>query len=87
MFRVSRKLNLKRMIKVWNIIDFGHIFHDKEDLSVKLTSIQDNMQQKGYNDLNREAELSILSNLHHIISKKEKFWRQRSKINWLKEGD
>lgn len=42
MFRVTKKLrNVKRMIKVWNKMDFGHIFHDKEDLSNKLSSIQD----------------------------------------------
>lgn len=42
MFRVTRKLsNVKRMIKVWNKMDFGHIFHDKEELSEKLSSIQD----------------------------------------------
>ena len=88
MFRVARKLrNVKRMIKVWNKTDFGHIFQEKEDLSDKLTSIQDNIQQEGYTDLNREVELSILSNLHNIISKEEKFYKQRSKINWLKEGD
>ena len=86
--RVARKLsNVKRMIKVWNKMDFGHIFHDKEDLTIKLISIQDNIQQEGYNELNIEAELSILSDLHNIISKEEKFWRQRSRINWLKEGD
>ena len=29
-FRVSRKLsNIKRMVKVWNKIEFGHIFHEK----------------------------------------------------------
>lgn len=44
MFRVTRKLSyVKRMIKVWNIKNFGHIFHDKEDLSNTLTSIQDNI--------------------------------------------
>lgn len=29
----------------------------------------------------------VLTNLQNIISKEEKFWRQRSIINWLKEGD
>ena len=44
MFRVARKLrNVKRKIKVWNKIDFGHIFHEKEDLLVKLSSIQENI--------------------------------------------
>ena len=44
MFRVSIKLsNVRRMIKVWNKMDFGHIFCDKEDLSIKLNSIQNNI--------------------------------------------
>ena len=75
------------MIKIWNKTDFGHIFQDKEDLSIKLTSIQDTIQQEGYNDLKKNVELSILTNLHNIISKEEKFWKQRSRINRMKEGD
>ena len=40
MFRVTRKLsNVKRKIKVWNKIDFGHIFKEKENLSVNLSSV------------------------------------------------
>ena len=88
MFRVTRKLsNVKRKIKVWNKIDFGHIFKEKEDLSVKLSSVQEPIQQEGYNESNRESELAILTEMHDIISKKDKFWRQRSRINWLKDGD
>ena len=37
--------------------------------------------------MNREEDLSILSDLHNIISKEEKFWRQRSRVKWLKDED
>ena len=88
MFRVARKLSsVKRMVKVWNKSNFGHIFLEKDDLSDKLISIQASIQQDGNDELNREAELSILLDLHNIISKEEKFCRQRSRINWLKERD
>ncbi len=88
MFRVARKLsNVKRMVKAWNKSDFGHLFSQKEYLSTNLTSIQASIQENGYDASNSEEELSILSDLHDIISKEEKFWRQRSRINWLKEGD
>ena len=72
MFKVSRKLrNVKRMVKVWNKSDFGHIFHEKDDLSDKLITIQASIEEDGYDELNREAELSILLDLHNIISKED----------------
>ena len=56
-------------------MEFGHIFQEKDVLSKKSTSIQENIQQEGYNELNREDELPILLDLHNIISKEEIFWR------------
>ncbi len=44
-------------------------------LSVKLTSIQDTIQQDGFNDLNMNVEMPILTDSHNIISKEEKFWK------------
>ena len=73
-FRVTRKLiNVKRKITIWNKIDFGHIFKEKQDLLVKLSSMQESIQEEGYNDYNRESKLVILTELHYIISKEEKF--------------
>ena len=74
MYRVARKLNnVKRMVKAWNKSDFGHIFSNKEDLSIKLSSIQASIQENGYDMLNREEELSILFDLHDIINKEKNF--------------
>ena len=88
MFRVTKKLsNVNCMIKVWNKMDFSHISQDKEEISNKLSSIRDIIQQDGYNDQNKNIEMSILTDLHNIISREENFQKQRSRINWLKEGD
>ena len=74
-------------VKIWNKIDFGHIFQNKEEIIDQLCSIQDLIQQEGYNDQVRIKEKSILTNLHNIIGKEELFWKQRSRINWVKVGD
>ena len=88
MFRISQKLkNVKRNIKVWNKLDFGNIFQEKDEKIDQLCIVQEWIQQEGYNDHNRIEERSILSDLHNIISRKENFWKQRSRVNWLKEGD
>lgn len=82
MFRVTKKLsNMKWMIKIWNKMDFGHIFQEKEEISDKLSSIHDLIQHDGYNEHNRNIEMSILTNFHNIISKEENLWKQRSRIN------
>ena len=74
MYRVARKLsNVKRKVKAWNKSYFGHIFSQKEDLIANLSSIQASIQENGYDVSNREEELSILSELHDIISKEENF--------------
>lgn len=74
------------MIKIWNKIDFGHIFKEKEAFLDKLSLVQNKIQKEGYHEWNRETKLTIMSDLHDIISKEEKFWRQRSRIKWLLEG-
>ena len=88
MYKVAQKLkNVKRNIKIWNKFGFGHIFQDKDEKTDQLHIIQEEIQQNGYNDQNWLEERAILSDLHNIISKEEHYWKQKSRVNWLKEGD
>ena len=70
MYRVAQKLkNVKRNIKSWNRTDFGDIFQEKDEITDRLSLIQDDIQHSGYNELNSQQERAILSDLHNIISK------------------
>lgn len=66
---------------------FGNIFQQKENIKKELDDIQFLSQGLGYKPRIMDKAIKLLNKLHDIISKEEEYWKQRSRVVWLKSGD
>lgn len=88
LFRVVSKLrNVKKEVELWNKKCFGNIFERKESIKDDIQTIQDKIQKEGYSpDLVREENEKLVQ-YHDIVTKEEIYWRQRTRLIWLNQGD
>ncbi|KAL5544633.1 hypothetical protein UlMin_008417 [Ulmus minor] len=66
----------------WEKDKFRNLNKEKKFLQEKISSLYFLHDPVSWNAL-KESE----KNLNILLDKKEKFWRQRSKVSWLKDGD
>eukprot|EP00253_Pinus_taeda_P013455 PITA_13455 len=88
MFNLQKKLKTtKQKIKDWNKTVFGNIFQEKVILENKLEHIH---REGAAGNLSAEAmeqEKTLSQQWHKRCSQEETLWRQKSRIQWLKEGE
>eukprot|EP00253_Pinus_taeda_P010319 PITA_10319 len=88
MFNLQRKLKLtKQHIKDWNKNVFGNIFQEKIILENKLEQLH---KQGIGGNLSAEAleqERLLSQQWHSRCAQEETLWKQKSRIQWLKEGE
>ncbi|XP_038983681.1 uncharacterized protein LOC120111194 [Phoenix dactylifera] len=89
MQRISRKLELtKRRLRRWNREVVGDIFRKLEDVEGAIAALQSREDQVG---VLPEADMvslrGLLATHHSILRQHEIFWRQKSRIQWVREGD
>jgi len=88
MFTFQQKLkHLKSNLKSWNKREFGNIMEEKLKLENQLQEIQLQAIQMGYSEdlKNKENETQLLLNM--IYQQEEELWKQKSRVQWLKEGE
>ncbi|KAI9192521.1 hypothetical protein LWI28_024081 [Acer negundo] len=79
--------NLKKALKSWNWEVFGDLNSTIARKSAELHSIQLDLSNRGFSDDPFMAEASVHSELDVLLRKQECFYRDRSRVRWLRNGD
>ena len=83
---VQKTANLVSPLTQWNKTVFGCIFQRKRSILARLAGIQKQLCIAPNLFLN-QLDLELSSEYNHLLDQEELFWKQKSRNNWLKEGD
>lgn len=88
MFNLQKKLKMtKQQIKEWNKTVFGNIFQEKIILENKLEQIHKEGTEGNLSAEALEQEKILSQQWHNRCAQEETLWKQKSRIQWLKEGE
>ncbi|XP_038982901.1 uncharacterized protein LOC120110929 [Phoenix dactylifera] len=89
MQRVSRRLELtKRRLRRWNRKVVGNIFRRLEEVEGRIADLQGREDRGGELEEGEMSDLRrYLASHHSLLHQQETMWRQKSRVQWVKEGD
>eukprot|EP00253_Pinus_taeda_P031502 PITA_31502 len=88
MYQLQQKLRfLKGNIKRWNRETFGNIFDAQKELHKELKDIHQEVINSGHTEATLDRERHITKQIDERRKQEEIYWRQKSRIQWLKEGE
>lgn len=83
---LSALSKLDEELQTWNKETFGNIFHQKKTLLARIARIQKNLSTRVDRGL-MKLEARLRRELDDVLEREEIFWYQKSRIDWLKNGD
>ncbi|XP_075658741.1 uncharacterized protein LOC142628552 [Castanea sativa] len=87
-FMFAKKLKaLKEDIVQWNRREFGNIERQKKQLLEELKMLDAKERDVGLTDGEISHRAVLRSQVEHLLSLEEIFWRQKSRMLYIKEGD
>lgn len=87
---VSFQLKLKQLksdLKTWNKEVFGNIQEMVSKATEELLSIQLYIDSSGHTPQLDRLEAKAQAKLSQALHTQERFWKEKSRVNWLKDGD
>jgi hypothetical protein len=87
-FVLAKKLQaLKGKIKEWNSEVFGDVGARNKAWAEEVQLLDSIEESRGLSDEEKERRSRLVSDLEGSLLQEEICWRQKSRIQWLKEGD
>lgn len=88
MYQFQHKLRfLKNQLKIWNRDTFGNIFKAQQELNQELVNLQQKIMTEGHTETTLDQERLLHSQLEERRKQEEIYWRKKSRVRWLKEGE
>eukprot|EP00253_Pinus_taeda_P025801 PITA_25801 len=87
MFLLQKILkHIKIQLKDWNKNEFGNIFDGKKIIEGRMQELNQTLIKEGHDKVRSDQATKYQQQWENICKQEEIFWRQKSRVQWLKEG-
>ncbi|XP_019231008.1 PREDICTED: uncharacterized protein LOC109211873 [Nicotiana attenuata] len=83
---IQSTVRFQELASIWNHQVIENIFHKKKRLVARIHAIQ-NSPSYQFSSFLLQLENDLNEELNSILKNEEDFWKLKSRINWLNEGD
>lgn len=88
MFLLHKRLkHINLRLKDWKKNEFGNIFEGKKDVENKLPELNQTLIKDRFDKVRNDKATKFPQEWEHLCKQEEIFWRQKSRVEWIKEGE